>query len=210
MRKIGSNGVLACACCVLLSAGGVLVGCDSGGTKYVTVRLPEGFEAQEAERLQDAVTLSRKGYEAENAGKNDRALKLYREAVAIYPQFAPAWNNAGVLLLEQDRYLEAAEAFRTASQLTPDEPRPLYNLALCFDRRGYFEDARGFYRSSLERDPNYLPSLRGLARTEFRLNRADEESLDIIKRALLLEQDSDWVFWLRSRRLALEKQLEIG
>jgi tetratricopeptide (TPR) repeat protein len=47
-------------------------------------------------------------------GRLNQAETLLRRAVAEDGMFVPAWNNLGVLLMEQRRYGEAAEVFRRA------------------------------------------------------------------------------------------------
>jgi tetratricopeptide (TPR) repeat protein len=48
-----------------------------------------------------------------------QAETLYREAIFISPRFGEAYHNLGAVLLEQDRFEEAAEMFETALQLAP-------------------------------------------------------------------------------------------
>ena len=47
-------------------------------------------------------------------GRLGQAEGLLRQAVKEDPLFVPAWNNLGVLLLEQGKYGEASEVFRRA------------------------------------------------------------------------------------------------
>ncbi|TNC70933.1 tetratricopeptide repeat protein [Rubellimicrobium roseum] len=47
-------------------------------------------------------------------GRLGQAERLLREAVEEDPRFVPAWNNLGVLLMEQEKYGEASEVFRRA------------------------------------------------------------------------------------------------
>jgi Flp pilus assembly protein TadD len=47
-------------------------------------------------------------------GRLNQAEALLRRAVEADPTFVPAWNNLGVLLMEQRKYGEASEVFRRA------------------------------------------------------------------------------------------------
>ena len=47
-------------------------------------------------------------------GRLGQAEDLLRRAVKEDPLFVPAWNNLGVLLMEQRKFGEASEAFRRA------------------------------------------------------------------------------------------------
>jgi Flp pilus assembly protein TadD len=59
-------------------------------------------------------TLSALGSANLKLGRLGQSETLLRRAVDEDPDFAPAWNNLGVLLMEQGKYGEAAEIFRRA------------------------------------------------------------------------------------------------
>lgn len=59
-------------------------------------------------------TLSGLGTANLRLGRLGQAEALLRAAVREDPAFPPAWNNLGVLLVEQEEWSEAAEAFRRA------------------------------------------------------------------------------------------------
>jgi Flp pilus assembly protein TadD len=59
-------------------------------------------------------TLSALGSANLRLGRLGQAEVLLRRAVEEGPDFPPAWNNLGVLLMEQGRYGEASETFRRA------------------------------------------------------------------------------------------------
>jgi len=186
---------IALLSCLLVSGG--LVSC----TKSVTVGVPPGMAQDEAERMTRAVELSRK------AGKQkdpDAAAELYRQAVLTYRELPSAWNNLGVVLMDQQKYLQAAEAFSTAADLSTADPRPLYNIALLYDRRGYLNEARRYYIDALARDDTYLPALRGAIRADSLLRDGDLQTLEWIKRALILEEDPEWLNWLRLQKTRVE------
>ncbi|MGR3632411.1 MAG: tetratricopeptide repeat protein [Limimaricola soesokkakensis] len=65
----------------------------------------------------DVDTLSAMGSANLRLGRLGQAERLLRRAVAEDPDFAPAWNNLGVVLMETDRAAEAAESFRRAFAL---------------------------------------------------------------------------------------------
>lgn len=47
-------------------------------------------------------------------GRLHQAERLLRRATELDPNFAPAWNNLGVVLMEKGEYAEAARVFRIA------------------------------------------------------------------------------------------------
>lgn len=145
--------------------------------------------------------------DAERREKPEEAVSLYREGLSRYREFPAAWNNLGSLLMDQKRYLEAVECFQAAGELAPKDPRPPFNQGLAWDRAGYLDDALEFYDRALDRDPQYLPALRGAIRAERLQTRGSQMTLDRLKTALLLEQDPKWREWLELQRLRLETEL---
>lgn len=186
-------------------AASALLGCDSTPKKQGPA--VAGRERVSPETITVAFELAGDAQNDEERGREDEAIAKYRAALQRYREFPAAWNNLGVLLMEQGRYLEAGECFAAAADLAPLDPRPSYNLGLTWDRAGYLEEALRHYNKSLDRDPRYLPALRGSVRTERYLARGDRQTIERIRAALLLEQDPDWRDWFDLQVLRLETEL---
>jgi tetratricopeptide (TPR) repeat protein len=77
----------------------------------------------------------------------------YREAVAIDPTLAAAYNNLGNVLQDQRRYEEAIAAFRTAARLRPDLGEVHFNLGNCYQRQGHTAEAIAAYRDAVTLQP---------------------------------------------------------
>jgi len=168
-------------------------------------RLSAGLEDDSQLRQREALDIATRAYEETDP---NTSIELYREALAIYRDLYPAWNNLGTLLMQERRYLEAAEAFNAAAGLSPTDARPVYNIGLLYDRSGYLEDAQTYYTRALLRDENYLPALRGLIRADSILHEGDKETLQFIKRALRLEQDDRWREWLQLRKIRIQNLID--
>lgn len=173
----------------------------AGCAKRVSLGLPPGLAEDEVRRLESARNLAA---DAQNSKDPDKAASLYKQAVSEYREFPQAWTNLGVLMMNRDQYLQAAEAFSTAAELDATDPRPLYNLGLLYDRRGYMREARGYYERAIERDENFLPALRGVIRADSLLNEGSMQTLQWIERALMLEQESKWEEWMRLQKARIE------
>ncbi len=173
-----------------------LAGCASEGQK--SALMPERARPDVRAAYERAMA-------AQKTEDPQRAITLYQEAVSLYPEFSVALNNLGVLLMDAERYLEASEAFARAAELDPKDPRPMYNLALTWDRAGYADEALRFYARTLQRDPNYLPALRGAVRAQRIRGEADERTLEWIRRALLQETNDQWRIYLTTQRSAAEE-----
>jgi len=200
-----SRSIASALALVILSAClGTIAACESAPDAR-PYRLDGGFADDSQQRQSKALDIAARAYEQQDA---ERSIELYREALAIYRDLYPAWNNLGTLLMNEHRYLEAAEAFNVAAGLSPTDARPVYNIGLLYDRSGYLEDAQAYYSKALLRDENYLPALRGLIRADSILDDADQETLKIIKRALRLEQDPRWREWLQLRNIRIQNLID--
>lgn len=186
---------------LVLAALCALPACKS---RHTVIRgLPAGVVEEDTRRLVRAQAIAA---EASKTRDRTEAKRLYTEAVSVYRQLPAAWNNLGVLLMQDEQYLQAAEAFASASDLSPADPRPLYNIGLLWDTRGYLRDARAFYVRSLNRDASYLPALRGAIRADTLLNEGSDRTLSWLERALMLETDPQWQKWMRLQKIRIESR----
>lgn len=178
-----------------------LAACASGKKDGVARSLPE--QPNTAEAILHGTEADRRLREGEHA----EAYQSYLDCIAQDNEFYPCWNNLGTLLMQEDAYLEAYEAFSIASSLRPDEPRPEYNLGLLFSKRRHLDDALEHYLKALDRDPDYLPALRSAIVTVVDLRRPSEDALAWIKRAQFLDSDPDWLDYYQTHKLRFESQL---
>jgi Flp pilus assembly protein TadD len=74
----------------------------------------EAYTRAAAQQGLNVDTLSALGSANLRLGRLGQAEGLLRRATEDAPDFSPAWNNLGVLLLENGDFAEAAEAFRRA------------------------------------------------------------------------------------------------
>lgn len=148
--------------------------------------------AQISAQIDRAAALVRDAQRSELAGREIEAIAKYQAAIAEYREMPVAWNNLGRLMMKQSNNLAAAEAFKTASELSPTDPRPMHNLGTLWESLGYLDDAARWYDEALKRDENYLPTLRRCVVVEEIRNRPDSTTLDRIRRGLLQEQDPWW------------------
>lgn len=189
---------------ILLIASGAILSACQAPIGDANRSLPPSAAMPQTERITKAHQEAKRASKASDPAKQEHH---YRQAVAYYAEYAPAWNNLGVALMDQQRYLEAAEAFQRAADLAEQDPRPLYNHGLLFFRRAYPREALPYFLESLGRDPHYLPALRAAIQSEVRLRDFDDATLDRIKAALLLETDPRWQSFFELQRIRIEADL---
>lgn len=79
--------------------------------------------------LMRAITENNLGTALQAAGRADEAVAHHQRAIALMPEYAPAYNNLGASLRAAGRLDEAIAAYRQALALKPDFPSASYNLA---------------------------------------------------------------------------------
>ncbi len=165
---------------------------------YTQVRIDESNAARTAlEHVREAERL-------EKLKKNDKAIDEYLQAVGTYRELPAAWNNLGRLMMERGEHNAAAEAFRTAADLSPADPLPVYNLGALWEKLGWPDDALRFYGEALARDQNHLLSLRRSILLDVNLGRASDQTEARLRRALLLETDTQWRTLLQRAQIRLK------
>ena len=118
-------------------------------------------------------------------GHSDRAIELMRRSIALSPGQAGPHLNLGNVLLESNRYPEAAEAYASASDLMPENEELTNNLAILHKAQGDHEAAEALYRRALSLNPQYFEAHNNLGHLLVSCGRVDE-ALQHYFRALTL------------------------
>lgn len=95
-----------------------------------------------------ALYLNNRGADELRAAHPDIAARLFQDAVALAPHFAPAWANLGVAKRRLGDVPGALEAYRRALALDPGNPTVLTNLAALFRSLGRESEAQQALRAA--------------------------------------------------------------
>src|SRR5689334_18522776 len=83
------------------------------------------------------------------AGKREEALRQLQRAIAANEASAEIYRAMGHIHFEFGGFEEAAKSYRTLVQIKPQYAMGWFNLAVCLERGGLFEDAaQAFHKSS--------------------------------------------------------------
>jgi len=74
-------------------------------------------------------------------GQLAAAIAKYREAVALDPSFADAWEGLSMALADQEQWDEAIAAAKKVVELTPDEQLGYTNVSRIYQRAGNVPEA---------------------------------------------------------------------
>ncbi|GEM_PF-2653767 len=155
---------------------------------------PEEATAEyEARQLEKSTSLVRDAQRFEAAGRPEDALMKYELAISTYRENSIAWHNAGILYSKQGKNMQAATCFKTASELAPSDPRPLYELGVLWDDLGYLEDASRWYDEALQRDSSHQNSLRRSILADELRHKLTPTTADRLKTAMLAEREPWWI-----------------
>ena len=99
--------------------------------------------------LMRAVTESNLAVALQAEGRIDEATAHYERALALRPDYAPAYNNLGTALRAKGRLDEAAGVYRRAIELRGEYPEAHYNLANVLTDEGKAAEAAEHFRVAL-------------------------------------------------------------
>jgi len=92
-------------------------------------------------RMADALEIYRAGFRLFVEGGGDAAIERYREALALDPNLAIAWNALSMALRQQGDLDGALEAAQKLALLEPDDPLSHTNLSILFQMKGMIDEA---------------------------------------------------------------------
>lgn len=104
--------------------------------------------------LMRAITENNLGTAFAERGRHDEAIVHHEKAIALKPDYAPAYNNLGATLRAAGRLDDAVARYRQALELKPDFASASYNLANALLEQGKAGDSVESFRRSLQANPN--------------------------------------------------------
>ena len=131
------------------------------------------------------------------AGDNDGAVKLYMRALELYPQFADAYNNIGVILRAQEKLPAAVACFRRALSLRADNAAVLSNLGNVLWQMLRFDEATAAFKRAIELDPARPETLHNLGLLLHSMGDYPR-AVDCFERSLAAKDGNVDVLWDRS------------
>jgi len=143
-----------------------------------------------SETTQGAPKEARKNYDKGRElllqrGRQDDAQKSLEKAVALYPQFAAAWNELGALYAQKGTLAEARNAYRSAIGADARYVPPIDGLAFVAAREDKWEEVAQLTGEVIRLDPVDFPRayfLNGMAKYRARdFDGAEKSTREAIK-----------------------------
>ncbi|XP_066273178.1 tetratricopeptide repeat protein 37-like [Branchiostoma lanceolatum] len=98
-------------------------------------------------------------------GEGTQSVKSLQAALRADPKDPHCWECLAEAYLSRGGYTAALKAFTKAAELNPEATYSLYQVAAIKQVLGQFPDAIAEYQLILEKDPAYVPALKGLGET---------------------------------------------
>jgi tetratricopeptide (TPR) repeat protein len=95
----------------------------------------------------------------------------FQKAIALYPQYAEAYQLLGVLHLEEGKYAEAGPELQKAAELEPHMSTAYFALGICRNLMGKYAEAEPAFLRGLELNPDSPDGQYELAKTYWALGR---------------------------------------
>lgn len=201
---------LLCACCLALMAGCIGNDPQSLLKKGNEARLKGDFEtaskyySKALEKKPDMVAaLSGRAMCLEQLSDKRRSREDYENAIKTNPQFAPAYNNYGAMLIDMDAYQDAIAQLTRAVEIQPDYAMAYMNRGKAYFQLNESTAAMQDLDKAVELAPTYALAHYNRGMVLFALKRNPEAAAEFDK-ALELKPDSMLVREARGKvRMAL-------
>ncbi len=130
------------------------------------------------------------------AAKDPQQAKMFfQRAIAADPYDGPAYNNLGILFLNEGNYFEAAKCLDQALHLMPNDPAPRIHLGLVYENAGQFQNALAQYNQALALSPESMDALQAATRIQVRLDEVDEKTVEHLRTIAIRGTDVTWQSW---------------
>jgi Tfp pilus assembly protein PilF len=125
------------------------------------------ISANELQVPEKARNLLQKALQQFDGGASDDAIQSLRAAIAIYPQYAQAYNNLGIVLISKDDTKGATDAFNNALKADNKFVPAMINLARLQLRERELPKAQASLETALTNEPLNPEALTLLANVQF-------------------------------------------
>jgi S1-C subfamily serine protease/cytochrome c-type biogenesis protein CcmH/NrfG len=134
------------------------------------------------------------GYMYGTSGNHEAAIKHYRTAIALKPDFAVAYYNIGINYTALKQYSNAIAAFKRSITLKPDYAKAHYNKGTAYRYLGQYAEALAAYDRAIAIDPNCAQAYCGMGFV-YEKQRLDTKAVAAYKKAIAAKPDYAVVYY---------------
>ncbi len=108
------------------------------------------------EPIPEADVLFEQGSKLFDAGKLEKAIEAYKQAIRLNPDFAEVHLKLGNAYRKLKRYKKAVESYKNAIRLNPDDANAHHGLGLSFSDQGRFREAEAAFKQTIRLNPDHV------------------------------------------------------
>ena len=127
---------------------------------------------------------------ASNSGLRqfDAAIKCYKKAVKIKPDYYEAHYNLGVAFQDKNNFIEAIDSYEKVLQIRPEHFVAYNNIGIAKQNLGYIKAAIDSYEKAIKLNPEYPDAYNNIANAQQELGDLDS-ALDNYSKAIKINPD---------------------
>ena len=169
------------------------------------VKEEEGAKAKAPTKkeLTQVEELCKKADSSLKAGKEDEAIKLFVQALAIDELHAETQHKLAMLYMKKQMFRAAAALFKSLGEAT-EEAVHYSHLGLALYQQNLYEDALGAYQRAVDLDPSRAQRFVSLAQVYRALGQLQNAIIALNKALEMEEENLDYLF------LLVDVQAELG
>lgn len=176
---------------------------------------PDVLNAELANVPKPAVELYDKALESERAGDSKKAIEYLREAISYYSTFTSALNELGVQYLKLGLVEKAADSFREALRIKPDEFMLRLNYGIALLEMKNLAEAETQLREAIKKNDNSWTAHLYLGISLGKLHNLDEAEKEL-QRSLSIGGDNlslphyylGGIYWKKGQHKRAADELE--
>jgi protein O-mannosyl-transferase len=134
------------------------------------------------------IAYNNRGVAYNSIGRYEDAIKDYKQAARIMPDYSEANFNIGVAYGKLNRYQDAIEPLKQAIKIKPDYTKAYYNLGVAYETLGRRQEAVEAYKQAIRIEPDYADAYINLGVTYYRLGRY-KDAVEPYKQAIKIQPD---------------------
>jgi tetratricopeptide (TPR) repeat protein len=146
------------------------------------------------------------GFALTARGRPDEAIKHYKEALRLNPDFEPPNINLGLALLSQGKFDECIDYYQEVLRVNPDYARVHNNLGAVLWRLGKIKEATVHFRKAVLLKPDYAEAHNSLGAALVSIGK-NEKAIAHLQEALRLKPDYSQAQRNLSKAIASQKRI---
>ena len=124
----------------------------------------------------------------QNQGSQDEALKNYKKAISLKPDYADAYNNIGAIYKDQGKLNESAEAYQKSISINPNNSIAHYNLGNILKEQEKNDQAIEMYNKSISLNPNFAQVYNNMGNI-FKDQGEFKEAINLFKKSISINHE---------------------